>query len=334
MATNRTTRPSSEQAVMPFGDHLEELRRRLILALLGLAPIFVLSMSFGRPMLDFLTRPVTRQLRASGLPPEMLATNFLETFGTYVFLSLVVTVLAGSPWVLYQLWKFVAPGLYETERRFVYILLPLSFSLTVTSAVFLYAVIMPVVLSFFIEFGSAVGRTDPHVAPLPEGIVLPAFPRLEADPPRPEVGAAWINTELMQLRVCVGYEGSKAVVRGSNLTQGSGIVQQYRISEYTKTFLTMAMAFALGFQTPVVVLLLGWAGLVKPAMLKKYRKHVIMGCCIAAALLTPADPISMALLAAPLWALFELGSVLLRLLPAERVARMGRRGQADRDGEA
>jgi len=69
-------------------------------------------------------------------------------------------------------------------------------------------------------------------------------------------------------------------------------------------------------------------------MLKKYRKHVIMGCCVAAALLTPADPISMALLAAPLWALFELGSVLLRVLPADRVARMGRRGATDGEGEA
>jgi sec-independent protein translocase protein TatC len=72
------------------------------------------------------------------------------------------------------------------------------------------------------------------------------------------------------------------------------------------------------------VLLLGWAGVIEPKGLGKYRKHALMACAVAGAILTPADPISMLVLAVPLYFLYELGLILCLVLPAERVAGRSR----------
>lgn len=319
-------------AVMPLGDHLEELRRRVVFALLGLAPILVGCLIAGRWLLDRLIEPAQAALRAQGLPAALQATSPLETFGSYLKVSIIATVLLGSPWLLYQLWLFVAPGLYARERRFVHLLVPMSALLTVTGTAFLYFVLLPVILAFFIGFGATIGRLDPRVAEAPAGLVLPTLPVLEHDPPSPEIGAEWVNLRLMQRRTCIAYEGDRPIVLGIELTRGAGVQQQYRVSEYISMVLSLAIAFAAGFQTPVVVLLLGWAGIVERATLARYRRQVAMVCAIAGALLTPADPVSMILLAVPLYLLFELGMILLVVMPAERVAR-GFRGEGADAGE-
>lgn len=322
---------------MSFGDHLEDLRRRLLISLLGLMPIFILSMVLGLGVLEMLIAPVQSELRAAGLPAALLATSPLETFLTYVRIAIVLTILVGSPWVLIQLWMFVSPGLYASERRFIYILAPMSAALTTAGVLFLYKVILPIVLAFFIQFGSGVGQPPVTTAPLPPDVTLGSIPILQHDPPNPPEGSFWINTSIMQLRVVVGEANGRAVVLGSELTRAGGILQQYRISEYVRLFLSLALGFSLGFQMPVVVLLLGWAGIVTPASLRKYRKHAMLGCVAASALLTPADPISMVFLALPLYLLYEFGGLLLRILPASRVAdpfgREKRHSTDDDDGE-
>lgn len=309
-----------DDAMMPLGDHLEDLRRRVVLALLGLVPILVASLLVGRTVLDLLILPVQRAMVTSGLSASMQATGPLETFGAYLRVSLVLTLLVGSPWLLWQLWLFVRPGLYVNERRFVHVLVPMSAALTTAGVLFLYFVIMPVVLAFFIRFGGTVGvvASEPRVPPA--GTVMARAPVLEADPVAPEVGDEWINLRLNQRRTCIGYEGERPIIAGTQLSIGFGIQQQYRVSEYVRLFLQLALAFSLGFQTPVVVLLLGWAGLVERSSLVKYRRHAAMGAAVLGAVLTPADPLSMILLGGSLYVLYELGGVLLVLMPAHRVA--------------
>ena len=306
---------------MPFGDHLEELRKRLAIGLLGLLPIFVVAVIFGQDLLALLIEPVQRELRQAGLPATLQQTSPVETFSSFVRVVLLTTVLVGAPWLLWNLWKFVAPGLYSSERRFVYVLIPMSTALTILGVVFLYYVIIPVILSFFIRFGSGIGEPTTPIAEVPPGVVLPSVPILRGDPAAPEIGQTWFNSDLMQWRVCVRMDGANAVVRGVDATTGTGIAQQYRVSEYVKLFLSLALAFAIGFQTPVVVLLLGWSGIVDRKLLGKYRRHVALVCVVGGALLTPADPVSMVLLAVPLYLLFELGMILLILLPAQRVSK-------------
>ncbi len=319
------------EAVMPLGDHLEELRKRLILGLGGAIPVFVLALVFAKDLMGILILPVQRALIAANQTPVMLATNFLETFGIYMHLAIVVTVLISSPWILFQLWQFVRPGLYSAERRFVYVLLPLSTVLTAVGVAFLYFAILPVILAFFIQFGAGIGADRAPKADVPPGIELPTVPMLQADPSAPESGQMWVLPELRQLRIAVPSKSGVEIL-GISLSAATGIEQQYRISEYMKTFLNMTLGFALGFQTPVVVLLLGWAGLIDRRLLSRYRKQVMMACAVASAVLTPADPGSMILLAVPLYLLFELGGVLLWLLPADRVA--GPERDREGDGEA
>lgn len=314
---------------MTLGEHLEDLRRRLIMAIIGLVPIFAMGLAISIPTLELLMLPVQRALRARGLPGELLSTAPMEPFFAYVRIAVVITVIVGSPWLLYQLWKFVSPGLYSAERRFVYLLIPMSSILSAVGVLFLYFVILPVVLTFFIKFGSSIGKPTTPIVEVSPGMVFPSLPTLAGDPANPQAGQIWINSDLMQMRVAIPSDDGKLTIRGTALTKGFGISQQYRVSEYVKLVLSLAVAFAIGFQTPVVVLLLGWAGLVDRPMLVKYRKHAIFISAAVSALLTPADPLSMLLLAGPLYILYELGGILLVLLPASRVAGENPYGEQD-----
>ncbi len=153
-------------------------------------------------------------------------------------------------------------------------------------------------------------------------MLAPLAPVLEVDPVDPPLGSVWINRTIKEWRVAMpGPEGSIEIL-GTPLVQSTGISQQFRVSEYIGLVFIMGLSFAVGFQTPVVVLLLGWVGLVDRKFLARNRKYALFICAIAAAILTPSpDPFSMIILAAPLYMLYELGMILLRVLPAGRVAR-------------
>lgn len=308
-------------AVMSFGDHLDELRLRLVLAIAGIIPIFFLAMAVGKPVMAMLMVPIRAKLRDANQPAALLATGPFEAFGTWFRVVIVLTILVGAPWLVFQLWRFISPGLHRSERRFAYLLMPMSMVLTIVGELFLYYVILPVILAFLIGFGTSVARMDIETIALPAGVEVAHVVVLEADPEAPESGDLWINTAIRQLRVCIGATAEgKPLVLGTELAETAGVVQQYRISEYVKMLLNFALAFGIAFQMPLVVLLLGWVGIVDRAWLAKYRRHVAGVCAVLGAMLTPADPVSMLLLAIPLYLLFELGMVLLVLLPARRVA--------------
>ncbi|MAY75584.1 MAG: hypothetical protein CMJ31_12895 [Phycisphaerae bacterium] len=302
--------------IMPLGDHLEDLRRRLILGLLGIAPIAITAFVFGTMVLDWLTEPLLDQLRKAGQAPQLIQTGVFEVFAAYMQLSLVAAVLVGSPWLLYQLWKFIAPGLYPQERKLVHLLVPMSGVLTICGAAFMYFVVLPVILRFFIDFGTGLSQMKVTTVVPPPDLVFPKAPVLPGDPIAPAIGDVWVNSELQQWRVAIPRPNGEGFrVLGSTLIGTSGVVPQLRVREYQSTVLNLALAFAIAFQTPVVVLLLGWVRIVTPAFLRKYRRWAIMIAAVAGAVLTPADPLSMMLLAIPLYLLFELGVILLVIFP-------------------
>ncbi len=331
MATTSTTasEPSSLRGVatqtnmMPLGDHLEELRRRIMVGLMGLLPIVAVALYFGDRILGFVVAPVKAALKA-GAQGNLQATETLETFGAYMKLSFLAAIVVGSPWILFQLWRFISPGLYRHERRFVYFLMPLSVLLTISGVLFLYFVIMPILLAFFVGFGGDIAPpTINVVSPAPDAGALPTVPLLAGDPPSEllKPGMSWVNTDLKSLRVVVAMPAGEApVILSAMLQTESGIQQQYRLGSYVSLVLSMALAFSLAFQAPVVVLLLGWLNLIDDAFIRKYRKHVVFICAIIAALATPGDVASMLLLWGPLYMLFELGVVLLKFFPASVVA--------------
>lgn len=302
---------------MSLGEHLEELRRRVIYALLGLVPILVLGLSFGTTILRLLIVPVEQALLRTGQSPTLQALSPIETFASYIKVGLVAAVLIGVPWIVTQLWLFVRPGLYQHERRFARLLVPLSVALTGASVVFLYFVMLPAMLFFLINFGSSIARSDPAVAPLAPGIVLPAVPVLEADPSDAPVGGMWVSGPMRQLRIRVDDEGG---VLMSPLVSSGLIAQQYRLREYVDMVFTMGLAFAFAFQMPIVVLLLSWTGIISVATLARYRRQIAMACMIISAVITPADPVTLVLMMVPLYGLFEFGLFLARFVPARRVS--------------
>jgi sec-independent protein translocase protein TatC len=318
-----------KEKVMPFGEHLEELRRRLVFALWGIVPILLLAFYFGQPMVDFLLDPIIETLQRANLGSGLIATGPLESFMTYFKVVVTATILVASPWILYQLWMFVAPGLYANERRFAYLLAPMSLLLTVLGVTFCYKVMLPITLFFLATFGANLAPYDVKTAPLPEGTRLLSMPVLEADPPSPAKGDMWINAELNQVRACMGVDGAdKPLIMLMPLSSGGAIAQQYRLAEYVNLLLAFCLAFAVSFQMPVAVLLLGWAGIVEIGTLTKYRRYAAFICAALGAILTPtADPFTMLLLAGPIYLLYELGIIMLRLLPASRVAA-GFKGKA------
>lgn len=313
---------------MSLGDHLEDLRRRIILALTGLVPIVVIAFAFGDVLFGLLISPVRQALLEEGLPGTMQQTGPLETFFTYFRVALIAAALVGAPWIIFQLWKFVAPGLYQHERRFAYLLFPMSLALSLLGVLFMYFVILPIMLHYLVNFGTSIGVRASPTVPLPEGVALPSFPVLAGDPPAPVDGQAWINSSTNQLSFAV-----KGTLMRVDMGRGAAITQQYRVGEYVDLFLSMMVAFAGGFQTPVVVMLLGWAGIIDRAMMRRYRRHAIIAVCVVAAVLTPTgDPITMLLMAVPMYLLYELGGVLFTVLSPQRVAGATRK-EGDVDDE-
>jgi len=313
---------------MSFGEHLDELRKRLIHALLGLVPIFIVALVFGGPILEFLIVPAEEQLRAAGQASRLQATGPAEVFIAYIKVALVLSILVGGPWLIYQVWLFVSPGLYKNERRFVYVLMPLSAALTVVGMMFLYWVMLPVMLGFLITFSSNIAQTSAPTAPLPEGIVLPIAPMLTVDPTEPPPGAFWFNDSLHELRFALPDADGEGVAQilGVPMTGGALISQQYRVSEYIGMVFGLGIAFGIAFQLPLVMLLLGWSGMADPRFLAKQRKYALLACALAGAILTPADPASMVLLAGPLYALFEVGLLLMRFVPSRKPTTDGAMG--------
>lgn len=315
-----------DSAIMPLGDHLEDLRRRLVLALVGLLPIFVLALVFGGPLLNFIAQPALDALRAADLPPRFQATSPLESFLAYLKVATIAAILVGGPWLLYQLWRFVAPGLYARERRFVYVLIPMSAALTALGMVFLYSVLLPISLTFLIGFGSGlVNMPSPRVE-VPTGTVFPTMPALAGDPADGQlggeglpVGSVWRNTALGEIRVLV----APGQVHGARLHAGGAIAQQYRIGEYTSLVFTLGLIFAVAFQLPLAMMLLGWTGFVEARDLSRFRRQVAFGCAVAGAIFTPQDPWSMVLLALALYMLFEFGLVLMRFVKPSVIAGDG-----------
>jgi sec-independent protein translocase protein TatC len=129
---------------LPFTDHLDELRHRLIISLVGIGLGFAISYGFSQQLLLLLQRPMPTRLVFIA-PTEAFFVNLKVAFYAGLFLSV--------PLLLFQVWKFVAPGLYEHERRYSFPFLIISTILFLLGAIFAYIVILPIALHFLISQG-------------------------------------------------------------------------------------------------------------------------------------------------------------------------------------
>jgi sec-independent protein translocase protein TatC len=134
---------------MPLTAHLEELRKRLIISFIALAVGFGISYGFKEKLFLFLSRPLEEHL------PEGSALQYIgipEAFLTYLKLSLFGGLVIAMPVILYQLWRFVAPGLYEREKRYFIPFVFFSMIFFLGGASFCYYIVFPFVFRFFMSF--------------------------------------------------------------------------------------------------------------------------------------------------------------------------------------
>jgi len=148
--------PGSLQDSMPamsFLEHLEELRKRIIYSLIAVTVGFFACWNYHEFIFRFVQRPVMDALQRNGMAEKLVYLNPTEPFNLYLKVAFLAGLFVTSPFVLYQVWLFISPGLYRNEKRYV---LPFMFStvfLFLGGGLFAYKMVYPAALNFLIDYG-------------------------------------------------------------------------------------------------------------------------------------------------------------------------------------
>lgn len=227
---------------MPILDHLRELRDRLIRSLWALAISGFVGFAVSQPVFEFLARPMVDALAATGTG-SLAVVQATEGFVVQMKVAGLVAVFLALPVLFWQAWGFIAPGLYETERKWVAPLVAASTTLFLAGAAFCYVVVF--------QFG------------------FPLFLQIN----------------------------------------GPNITAVLSIDSYLSFAITLLVAFGVAFQLPVVIFFLARLGLIHHMDMIRGFRYSIVAIAFIAAVLTPPDVISMALMGGPLLLLYVAGIV-------------------------
>jgi len=324
-------RLEESQVRMSFGEHLEELRWRLIKLLIGAGVGLVVCFIFEKQIMLWLMRPVTVALASQGEPTKLEALQPAEPFVVVLKMCFICGLILSAPYGLWQIWAFVAAGLYRHERRFVQRIAPASIVLFALGVLFLFYIVLPVVLTFLISINSWVPRpgSDPGLV---AGYLLSeqpaatqpatsqpalALPMLEDDPPDPQAGQAWVNTRQNQLRIRLDGQTYQADLRRAS---DSMVRPGFTLAFYISFVTHLALGFGIGFQVPIVVVFLAVLNIVPVEQMARARRYVAFGMVVASALVTPPDVTSQVMLAGPMILLYEIGLVTARVMIRRRAA--------------
>ncbi len=149
---------------MPLTEHLQELRWRLIKALLAIAVGFIACYNFADWLFEFLTRPLLalNVTAGQGDAVHLIGTGLVEAFFTKLKVSFIAAIFLASPMILYQIWQFVAPGLYEHEKRYALPFVIFGTFFFAVGAWFCYWAVLPVGYQFFIQQYATI-QVDPQI---------------------------------------------------------------------------------------------------------------------------------------------------------------------------
>ncbi len=136
---------------LPFTSHLKELRDRLLVCIVAIAIAFVFTYYFKEKVFAILMQPFIKVMPAKS---SFIFTGITEAFITYFKISFVMALFAGAPVILYEFWMFIAPGLYEKEKKFVYPFIIFGSLCFLAGAIFCYFIVMPVTYRFFVSYAA------------------------------------------------------------------------------------------------------------------------------------------------------------------------------------
>jgi len=161
----------TEQAKSGFVAHLIELRDRLIKALLSIFVIFIGLVYFANDIYEFVAAPLVAHLPSTA---TMIATDVTAPFFAPFKLTLFIALFGAIPWILHQIWGFIAPGLYQHEKRMLMPILASSILLFYGGIAFCYFVVLPIILGFFTSVGPQMMTLAPDISSY-LGFVLKLF---------------------------------------------------------------------------------------------------------------------------------------------------------------
>ncbi|MBV2167399.1 MAG: twin-arginine translocase subunit TatC [Bdellovibrio sp.] len=229
-------------------EHLAELRKRLINCAYILVIATGICYGFSEKIFNFVRAPIAPYLPGGGL----IYTGPLDKFIAHLKLAFVCGILVSCPFWLYQVWKFIAPGLYAKERRYTLGFILSGTGLFLLGALFSYYIALPMAFQFLMTFGGDIDK--PMIS----------------------------------------------------------------IDQYMGFFTQMCLMFGVAFELPLVIVVLGMLGIVSQAFLKKNRRYAIMTIAVIAAVITPPDLLSMVMMLAPMWLLFEISVVIVGVFENKR----------------
>ena len=264
-----------EDSSAPLIEHLTELRTRLMHVAVAFIVGMIICFTVWNPIFNFLTEPLCTTMAERGQPDcGLILIKLQEGFFVAVSISLFGGLVLSFPYISYQLWRFVAPGLYKSEKSAFLPFMIASPVMFLLGASFAFYVVMPLAFDFFLGFQQS---SDSEVA------------------------------------AAIDFQGS--------------------VQEYLRLTIKFIVAVGLCFQLPVLLTLMGKAGLVSAKGLGEMRKYAVVGILVLAALVTPPDVITQAILFVVVYGLYEVSIFLVGRVEKKREAKLRAEGLWFEDDE-
>ena len=262
----------------PLIEHLAELRQRLIYSFLAFITGMIICFTIWNPIFDFLTHPLCSAMALRGHSDcGLILIKLQEGFFVAISISLLGGLVLSFPIIGFQMWRFVAPGLYKTEKNAFLPFIVASPFMFFLGASFAYYVVTPLAFDFFL-----------------------------------------------------GFQQTGSVLDGEDVDNAAaGIAFQGSAQEYLSLTIKFIVAFGMCFQLPVLLTLMGKAGLVSAEGLGNVRKYAVVAILVLAALVTPPDVITQVILFVVVYGLYEVSIFLVSRVEKKREQKLREEGFYD-----
>ena len=262
----------------PLIEHLAELRQRLIYSFVAFIIGMIICFTIWNPIFDFLTHPLCSAMALRGHSDcGLILIKLQEGFFVAISISLLGGLVLSFPLIGFQMWRFVAPGLYKTEKNAFLPFIIASPFMFFLGAAFAYYVVTPLAFDFFL-----------------------------------------------------GFQQTGSVLNEENVNNAAaGIAFQGSAQEYLSLTIKFIVAFGMCFQLPVLLTLMGKAGLVSAEGLGNVRKYAVVAILVLAALVTPPDVITQVILFVVVYGLYEVSIFLVSRVEKKREQKLRAEGFYD-----